>query len=94
MVNELAEIPRELVGILEQISKILQDIEPAVAVRHQLPEGLVREQDPTSRIGDDHRLFRNPDVAAELLELVLRNQRSHRAKLQHDVGHRLPDQPR
>ena len=83
--------PRESGADGVVIGQIFQRVQYRMDVRQQSPERLVRQQDAAGNIGDDHRLFGNPDVAAELFELILCDQRPHGAELQYDVGDRLAD---
>jgi len=55
-------------------------------------EGLVHQQDLAVDTGDDHGLFRDPHVPAELLELVLRDERSYIIGRDDDADLRLSDE--
>ena len=52
---------------------------------------LVGQQDLTLGASDHDGLVRKPDLAPDLLKLILGNQHPDRAELQHHVRHRLPD---
>jgi hypothetical protein len=63
----------------EQRAEVVQMLWPLHGFRQQAGERVVGEQDRAARVRDDHRLAGAADLAAHLLELVVRDQHSHRA---------------
>jgi len=94
MLKQRADAAQKTLRLLKCAGQIIEPRDRGMILRQQGLESLVHQQDAAVDAGDDHGLFRHPHMAAELLELVLRNQRTYGTKLQNDVGYRLTDQTR